>query len=125
MRAPEVGLPLLGGPRRPQRKRAHTSLSRLREEVKRRGPPAPGCRAVRDSTLVAWYRPLYAPRTGGAYDSHRWTTGIAGRTRRRGGRVAAGRPCAAAGGTGDRHDPFWIVGNRTWIADDRLPPGPE
>src|SRR5262249_33945391 len=89
MRAPEVGLPLLGGPRRPQRKRAHTSLSRLREEVKRRGPPAPGCRAVRDSTLVAWYRPLYAPRTGGAYDSHRWTTGIAGRTRRRGGRQPA------------------------------------
>src|SRR5262249_53117519 len=23
-----------------------------------------GCRAVRDSTLVAWYRSLYAPRTG-------------------------------------------------------------
>src|SRR5215472_6486176 len=23
-----------------------------------------------DSTLVAWYRSIYAPRTGGAYDSH-------------------------------------------------------
>src|SRR5262245_59268833 len=32
-----------------------------------------GCRAVRDSTLVAWYRFLYAPRTGGAYDSHHRT----------------------------------------------------
>jgi len=32
---------------------------------------------------------------------------------------------AATGGTGDRHDPFWIAGNRTWITDDRLPPGPE
>jgi hypothetical protein len=38
---------------------------------------------------VAWYPSLYAPRTGGAYDSHNRTAGIAGRTRRRGGRVAA------------------------------------
>src|SRR5262249_20314137 len=46
-----------------------------------------------------WYRFIYAPRTGGAYDSHHWTAGIAGRTRRRGGRVAAGgaRAAAAAG----------------------------
>src|SRR5262245_61684215 len=44
-------------------------------------------RVSRDSTLVAWYRSLYAPRTGGAYDSHHRTAGIAGRTRRR-GRVA-------------------------------------
>jgi hypothetical protein len=35
-------------------------------------------------TLVAWYR-CYAPRAGGAYDSHHRTAGIAGRTRRRGG----------------------------------------
>src|SRR5262245_65544293 len=35
-----------------------------------------------DCTLVAWYRFLYAPRTGGAYDSHHRTAGIAGRTRR-------------------------------------------
>jgi len=36
MRALEVGLPLLGGPRRPQRKpRAHI-VSQVREEVKRR-----------------------------------------------------------------------------------------
>src|SRR5215831_171975 len=47
------------------------------------------CRAVRDSTLVTWYRSFYAPRTGGAYDSHHRTAGIAGRTRRRGGCVAA------------------------------------
>src|SRR5262249_36731335 len=50
-----------------------------------------GCRVVRDSTLVAWYRSLYAPRAGGAYDSHHRTTGIAGRTRRGGRCVAAAR----------------------------------
>src|SRR5215468_2861054 len=55
-----------------------------------------GCRAVRDSPLVAWYPSLYAPRAGGAYDSHHRTAGIAGRTRRRGGRVAAGGARAAA-----------------------------
>jgi hypothetical protein len=33
---------------------------------------------------VAWYRCHYAPRAGGAYDSHHWTAGIAGCTRRRG-----------------------------------------
>src|SRR5262249_41699265 len=49
----------------------------------------PGCRAVRDSALVAWYSSLNAPRTGGAYDSHHRTAGVAGRTRRRGGRLAA------------------------------------
>jgi hypothetical protein len=37
---------------------------------------------------VAWYRSIYAPRTGGAYDSHPRTAGIAGRTRRRGCCVA-------------------------------------
>src|SRR5262245_60730955 len=54
-----------------------------------------GCRAVRDSTLVAWYRSIYAPRTGGAYDSHHRTAGIDSRARRRGGRVAACSACAA------------------------------
>jgi putative ABC transport system substrate-binding protein len=38
---------------------------------------------------VAWYRCFYAPRTGGAYDSHHRTAGVAGGPRRRGGRVAA------------------------------------
>src|SRR5262245_50050390 len=50
------------------------------------------CRALlerEDCTLVACYRSLYAPRTGGAYDSHHRTAGIAGCTRRRGGGVAA------------------------------------
>jgi hypothetical protein len=41
---------------------------------------------------VAWYRSLYAPRTGGAYDSHHRTAGIAGRARRRGGGEEAGPP---------------------------------
>jgi len=40
-----------------------------------------------DYTLVAWYPSLYAPRAGGAYDSHHQTAGIAGRTRRRGSRA--------------------------------------
>src|SRR6516225_3056920 len=49
-----------------------------------------------DYTLVAWYRSLYAPPAGGAYDSHHRTAGIACRTRRRGGRVAARGTRAAA-----------------------------
>jgi len=36
-----------------------------------------------DRTLVAWYRYVYAPRAGGAYDSHHRTAGIAGCTLRR------------------------------------------
>src|SRR5262252_7068920 len=60
-----------------------------------------GCRAVRDSTLMAWYRSLYAPRTGGAYDSHHRTAGIAGRTRRRYGGVAARGARAASGKAAD------------------------
>src|SRR5262249_24702738 len=39
-----------------------------------------------DCTLVACYRSLYAPRAGGADDSHHRTAGVAGRTRRRGSR---------------------------------------
>src|SRR5262245_11184005 len=51
-----------------------------------------------DCTLAAWYRSVYAPRTGGAYDSHHPTAGIAGRIWRRGGRVAACGACAAYAG---------------------------
>src|SRR5262249_30900211 len=59
-------------------------------------PARAGCRAVRDSTLVAWYRFVYAPRAGGADDSHHPAGGIAGPTPRprsvaaRGARTAAG-----------------------------------
>src|SRR5262249_7696028 len=60
-----------------------------------------------DCTLVAWYRSLYAPRTGGAYDSHHRTAGIAGCTRRRGGRGAAGGTGAADGDAGD-----WVSSRR-------------
>src|SRR5262249_29751922 len=45
---------------------------------------------------VATDSSLYAPRTGGAYDSHHQTAGIAGRTRRS-GRVAARGARAAVG----------------------------
>jgi hypothetical protein len=75
----------------------------------RSGPPANGQRAGaigearrEDRTLVAWYRCLYAPHAGGAYDSHHRTAGIAGRTRRCGGCVAACGARAAAGDAGDR-----------------------
>jgi ABC transporter substrate binding protein len=50
-------------------------------------------------TLVAWYR-CYSPRAGGTYDSHHWTAGIAGRTRRGGGWLAARRARAAGGDAG-------------------------
>src|SRR5215470_6680405 len=56
----------------------------------------------KDGTLVAWYCWLYAPRTGGAYDSHYRTAGIAGRTQRRGGGVAARGARAAGGDAGDK-----------------------
>src|SRR6516165_12280529 len=56
--------------------------------LKSRRSASAGCRAVRDSTLVAWYPSFYAPRTGGAYDGHHRTAGIAGRTRRYGGSMA-------------------------------------
>ena len=56
----------------------------------------------------AWYRSIYAPRTGGAYDSHHRTAGIAGCTWRRGDRVAirggraAGRARAAHRGADEQ-----------------------
>src|SRR5262249_45496023 len=55
-----------------------------------------------DCTPVAWYRFLYAPRTGGAYDSHHRTAGIAGRARRRSSGVAARGGRAAAGDSSRR-----------------------
>src|SRR6516164_4291144 len=61
-----------------------------------------------DRALVAWYLSLYAPRAGGAYDSHHRTAEIAGRTRRRGGCVAAHSTRAAGGASAaDRsaHEP--------------------
>src|SRR5262249_8935401 len=64
-------------------------------------PARAGCRAVRDSTLVACYRSLYAPRAGGAYDSHHRTAGVAGRTRRHGRSMAARGARAATGEAAD------------------------
>src|SRR5215471_14606852 len=58
-------------------------------------PPAPGCRAVRTARSWRGIVPLYAPRTGGAYDSHHRTAGIADCTRRRGGVAARGARAAA------------------------------
>src|SRR5262245_10787180 len=104
--APGGWLAVVGRAASPSEKTARVNIvPQVREEVKRalrcarRAPARAGCRSVRDSTLAAWYRSVYAPRTGGAYDRQPRTTGIAGRTRRRGGRVAA-RGARAAGGKG-------------------------
>src|SRR5215469_8277915 len=55
-----------------------------------------------DCKLAAWYRSFYAPRTGGAHDSHHRTAGVAGCTRRYGNVVAARGARAADGDAGDR-----------------------
>src|SRR5262245_42144491 len=66
---------------------ADTGFLRGPTGIGQRGHPA-FLPSLEDCTLVTWYRSLYAPRTGGAYDSHHRTAGIAGCTRRRSG-VAA------------------------------------
>jgi ABC transporter substrate binding protein len=71
-------------------------------EAEGRSDQHPALFERQDCTLVTWYRFLYAPRTGGAYDSHHRTAGIAGRTRRRGCRMAARGARAAARDAGDR-----------------------
>ena len=55
-----------------------------------------------DYSVAAWYPSLYAPRTGGAYDSHHRTAGILGGTRRRGSRVATRGAREAALDASDR-----------------------
>src|SRR5262245_53924353 len=75
-----------------------------------------------DCTLVAWYRSLYAPRTGGAYDSHYRTARIAGCTRRRGSGVAARGAGAAVGDAGGRvPQPCLACRMDTFL--DRIPHG--
>ena len=54
----------------------------------------------KDCTPMAWYPFLYAHRAGGAHDSHHRTARVAGRTRRRGGGVAARGARATAGDAG-------------------------
>src|SRR5262249_28884151 len=100
---------VIGRAASPSEKTARVNIvPQVREEVKRalrcarRAPARAGCRTVRDSTLVPWYRSLYAPRAGGAYDSHHRTAGLPGCTRRRGGRVAVWGARAAARDAGDR-----------------------
>src|SRR5262245_22737873 len=51
--------------------------------------------------------PRYAPRAGGAHDSHHRTAGIAGRTRRRGCHMAARGARAAAEGADHRRAGYW------------------
>src|SRR5262245_50260003 len=66
-----------------------------------------------DCTLVAWYRWLYAPRTGGAYDSHHRTAGIAGCARRRGCVAARRARAAAARADAARRRACQFVGERS------------
>src|SRR5262245_61542698 len=68
--------------------------------LKSRGSAHTGCRAVRDSTPMAWYPPsTHLAREG--YDSHHRTAGVAGRARPRGSRMAArGARAAADAGVG-------------------------
>src|ERR1700746_1969773 len=83
-----------------------------------------------DCTLVAWYPCVYAPRAGGAYDSHHRTAGITGRTRRHGGRVAARGARAAGGDAGDRVSyrldiPAMACGHQTGPERNRVRRGPQ
>src|SRR5215831_1402033 len=82
---------------------AHSEPYRFRIRSRRpRWKQTASCLLEReDCTLVAWYPSLYAPRAGGAYDSHHRTAGIAGCTRQRGSDVAARGARAAAGDAGD------------------------
>src|SRR6266478_9703656 len=68
----------------PTSSRSHAGRS-LRSEAESSGVPAlPNVKTARRwRGIVA----LYAPRAGGAYDSHHRTAGIAGCTRRRGAAV--------------------------------------
>jgi hypothetical protein len=71
----------------PHRRPARPGPQRsLRSEAESSGVPA----LPNVKTACSWRGIVrYAPRTGGAHDSHHRTAGIAGRTRRRGNRVAA------------------------------------
>src|SRR6516162_8969189 len=99
-----------------------------RRSGRRKGPrDACGIPALlerEDCTLVACYRSLYAPRTGGAYDSQHRTAGIISCTRRRGGDVAARGARAAAGDAGDRVSQQRNA-ERIRPICRRVPPGPE
>ena len=87
-------MPLLGGPRRPQRKpRARCSVE---AGARRAAPAAPGAALLGQRARGVVSFPLRTSR-GRAYDSHHRTAGIAGCTRRRGSRVAA-RGARTAGG---------------------------
>src|SRR5262249_10948735 len=62
----------------------------------------PALLELQDCTLVTGYRSIYAPRTGGAYDSHHRTAGIVGRTRQRGSVAARGARAAVREGADHR-----------------------
>src|SRR6516164_7426339 len=103
-------LAVIGRAASPSEKTARANIvPQVRDGVKRPVPGAARPGAVRDSTLVAWYRCLYAPRTGGAYDSHHGTAGIADRARRRGGCMAARGARAAGRDAGGRVSLLWLA----------------
>src|SRR5215467_1428013 len=83
--------------------------------------PHPALLEREDRLLVAWYHYIYAPRTGGAYDSHHRTTRVAGCTRRRGGCMAA-RGAGAAGGDAGGRLPPPSIGSCGGRSIARIPP---
>src|SRR5262249_29893509 len=75
---------------------AVSSHSCQQSRLTARARPSPGAALLGQHARGVVSFP-YAPRAGGAYDNRHRTAGIAGRTPRRGDRVAAGGACAAAG----------------------------
>src|SRR5262249_42045477 len=71
--------------------------------------PAPGAALLGDSTLVACYRSVTHLAREGAYDSHHRTAGIAGRSWRRSGGVAARGASAAAGDAYHWLRGWWVL----------------
>src|SRR5262245_36425817 len=80
-------LAVVGRAASPSEKTARVNIfSQRREEVKCSPSPSAALWGQHARGVVS---SPYAPRTGGAYDSHHWTAGIAGCTRRWCGGVSA------------------------------------
>src|SRR5215467_5768110 len=103
-----------GQSRQPLKTSGSVAQRRSVEAGARRAPRPPWVAALLGQHARGVVSFVYAPRAGGAYDSHHRTAGTAGRTRRCGGGVAARGPRAAgrdAGGWLSRCEFAW--GERT------------
>src|SRR5215475_2829245 len=116
--APRRWRAVIGRAASPSEKTARINIiPQVREEVKRalrcaRRAPRPRRVPRRVRTVRSWHGivPFTHLGAGGAYDSHHWTAGIAGRTRRRRGFVATRGARAAAGDAGDWSAPSRLAG---------------